>query len=134
MRHQSYPAITRARGHLKAILLAVLLLLNLAAHSWGQTPADAQSNRAYSNDRTAPATSSAFPSNILFALVVGAGLLVAGGTRQRKRRAQPHAPAADFEMALRMQNVPRVRVDQTPLFRDRSVCLRRTASRLGCDQ
>jgi hypothetical protein len=37
-------------------------------------------------------------------------------------------------MALRMQNLPRVRVDQTPLYRDRSVCLRRTASRLGCDQ
>ena len=122
MRHQSYPAIRQARGHLKTILVAALLLLNLAVHSWGQTPADLARSRAYSANPNALAASPAFPTNVVFAVVVGAGLLVAGKTRARKRRSQAQPPVADFEMAFRMQNLPRVRVDETPLFRDRSVC------------
>jgi hypothetical protein len=129
MKQQSNPAIAQRRGHLKWMIFAALIFLNLAAYSRAEGSLGSEAVVAPSRQPS----SVTLPPHVAFALLVGAGLLVAG-KRARNRRSQPAAAVADFEMAFRVQNLPRVRVDETPLYRDRSVCLRKTASRLGCDQ
>ena len=111
------------------MIFAALIFLNLAAYSRAESSLGSDGVVAQSRQPS----SVTLPPHVAFALLVGAGLLVAG-KRARNRRSQPAPAVADFEMAFRVQNLPRVRVDETPLYRDRSVCLRKTASRLGCDQ
>lgn len=129
MKQKYNPAITQPRTHLKWIIFAALILLNLAAYSRAESQPTSDAIAAPSG-HSATAT---LPPQVAYALLVGAGLLVVR-QRARQRRSQPQPAVADFEMAFRVQNLPRVRVDETPLYRDRSVCLRKTASRLGCDQ
>ena len=112
------------------MIFAALIFLNLAAYSRAESFAGSD-GVVTAQVRQAPSVT--LPPHLAFALLVGAGLLVAG-KRARTRRSSPQPAVADFEMAFRVQNLPRVRVDETPLYRDRSVCLRKTASRLGCDQ
>jgi hypothetical protein len=128
MKQRSNPTITQRRRHLKWMIFAALILLNLAAYSRAESSAASDGVVAHARQPS----SVTLPPQLAFALLVGAGLLVAG--QRAKNRRSPVRPAvADFEMAFRVQNLPRVRVDATPLYRDRSVCLRRTASRLGRD-
>lgn len=134
MRHQSYSPALRCRGHLKWIILTALVVVNLATLSWGQASSGDERVVVGGSDQNLATESMPIASSIALSLVVGAGLLIAGRARARRRLFNDRAPVADFEMAYRLQHEPRIRVDRTPLIRDGSMRLRRTASRLGCDQ